>query len=153
MEKGLGTQVTNDSTFQPAEYMRFRMAEHWNAGEPYFGDRINLSPERKLLFCRIEKVASSLFADLVCSLNKRHRATDHPHWQMKSGVASFEWDCDWYTPTPESLDWGKYKIHRIFADPEWQRVVVVRDPLECVCQRAHIARAEGVMRGVCAMQR
>jgi len=83
-------------------------------------------PTRKLLVCRIDKVASSLLSDVLCSLNKQHASREYPARAMVDGIYDFEEECDHTTAIAAGFE------HRdiLGEDSEWTRAVWFRDPLE-----------------------
>ena len=93
-------------------------------GSPY--DHFLVDAQHKLLFCRIEKVANTLFADLFCSLNRQHPVDvdlaplHHPLW----GTWEFEDGCDWWSANADGA------VATALTSAEWTRAVFFRDPLD-----------------------
>jgi len=75
-------------------------------------ERFIIVPEHKLLFCYIEKVACTKFNGLFNAVR---------------GISSKNM---WYHNSAHSLGWKKDDLANALVDPEWQKAVFYREPLE-----------------------
>ena len=89
-------------------------------------DHFLVNRPHKLLFCRIEKDANTLFADFLCSLSRSHAASvdvapmHHRLW----GTWDFEDGCDWWSANGDDI------VPTALASDAWTRAVFYRDPLD-----------------------
>ena len=96
-------------------------------------DKIRIVPERKLLFCAIEKNANTAFEDLLCSLTYEH----YPSWvrwvfSTWRTWANFELQCFWGATFPPNQGVSLSAAYAALRheEPGWISAVFVRDPLE-----------------------
>jgi hypothetical protein len=96
-------------------------------------DKIRIVPERKLLFCAIEKNANTAFEDLLCSLTYEH----YPSWvrwvfSTWRTWANFELQCFWGATFPPNQGVSLSAAYAALRheEPGWVSAVFVRDPLE-----------------------
>ena len=104
--------------------------------------KLRVVPNRRLIFCAIEKNANTAFEDLLCSLSHQ----SDPAWQrwLTTGSvaatwrtwADFELPCMWAATHPDNQGMGGGQIWRALhheqpaGEPPWTSAVFVRDPLE-----------------------
>ena len=77
-----------------------------------FLDRFIIIPEYKLMFCYIEKVGCTSFNHLFTSIRKQ--------------------DWHWFQNSPQALNYTKSDLEWILSNPEWQKAVFYRHPLDRV---------------------
>ena len=85
-------------------------------------DHFMVNRAHKLLFCRIEKVAGTLFGDFFCSLKKHHAAGIDvgPLHHLAWGTWNFEDGCDWWSANDDAA------VSGAFASDSWTRAVESR---------------------------
>lgn len=101
---------------------------HYSATS-HFGAEHSYSPTRGLLLCRVTKVASSVLADVMCSMaHGDTQRTKTPGLHRPFNVSTFEEGCDWWTLSPSPK--AGVKLENLVASPSVKLFTFVRDPLE-----------------------
>ena len=95
-------------------------------------DHFAVVPEKKLMFCWLEKVACQAFNDVFCSVNAHHAvgegATRIP--DLWDDGMSWEHGCDWMSSAPEVFGMTSRDVHVALESSAWTKAVFVREPLE-----------------------
>jgi len=91
-----------------------------------------VAPRAKLLTCRIEKVANSVLADIMCSVNKEPRGAklEVRGTHRPFNITNFEVGCYWWTASPNYIALSDQQLRSALEDPLWTRALFFRDPLE-----------------------
>ena len=84
--------------------------------------RFIVVPERKLLFCYVEKVGCSMFNHLFRMLR-----LSLPEVSQKA--KAFQANFTWYRNTPGHYGLNKTRLEDLLVDPSWTKAVFYRDPV------------------------
>ena len=102
--------------------------EHWHSLryslEHAQRDLHSFVPKHHLLLCRIEEAATSMLADMMCSLAHQNSGRNQEHVHRKSGVADFERGCKRSKMRP-----AQTPLH-LAEQPNVKTYAFVREPLE-----------------------
>ena len=82
---------------------------------PHYLNNFIVIPEYKLLFCYIEKVGCTSFNHLFVNLRNKT-------WGSKDG--------GWYSNSPQALGLTQLDIQGMVGNPEWEKAVFYRHPLD-----------------------
>jgi len=87
-------------------------------------NRFVVIPERKLLFCYVEKVGCSMFNHLFRMLR-----LSLPEVAENATEATFQANFTWYRNTPRHHGLNKTQLEDLMVDPDWTKAVFYRDPV------------------------
>jgi hypothetical protein len=103
------------------------MTEHNTTYDPF--GHFAVVPNRKLLFCWIEKNGCQTFVDLLCSINRHHKPGSSPARHVQYGM-DWELGCNWKSSAYWSQGMEETQVIAALDSDEWTKAVFVRDPLE-----------------------